>query len=126
MGVLNTLVDLTLFTLLHARLGVVAANLVSTSAGMTCSFVLNGRFTFGRTRLTLAQAARFTASTGLVLWVVQPLLILAAAPTLGILPAKLGANGACVLLTYAACRYVVWRPDAVTHRPHAPHASPWP
>jgi putative flippase GtrA len=46
-GVLNTAIDLVLFTLLVAPLGILPANVVSTSAGMAFSFVMNGRHTFG-------------------------------------------------------------------------------
>jgi len=38
-GLANTAIDVVLFWLLHAPLGVVAANVVSTSAGMAFSFL---------------------------------------------------------------------------------------
>ncbi|MCW2844107.1 MAG: GtrA family protein [Nocardioides sp.] len=121
-GVVNTLLDLGLFMLLHDRLGIVGANLVSTSAGMTFSFVANGRFTFGAERLTLRHGALFLATTGMTMWVVQPLAItglLAAAGTVGTYPgtpvvliAKLLAVGVSVALNFLGYRYVVWRPAA--------------
>lgn len=109
-----------MFLLLHDRLGIVAANTVSTSAGMAFSFVVNGRFTFGAERLTPRHAALFLATTGTTMWLVQPLVIeglLRAADAVGTYPgaplvliAKLLAIGVCVLLNFAAYRYVVWRP----------------
>ena len=42
---------------------------------MTFSFVVNGLFTFQASALTWRHAALFVASTGLVMWVAQPLLI---------------------------------------------------
>ena len=75
MGVVNTLLDLGLFLLLHGHLGIIAANFVSTSAGMTFSFVVNGLFTFRAGRLTLRHAALFLATTGAVMWLLQPAVI---------------------------------------------------
>ncbi|MBB6626960.1 GtrA family protein [Nocardioides sp. KIGAM211] len=119
-GVVNTLLDVGLFLLLHDRLGIVAANLVSTSAGMAFSFVVNGRFTFGARRLTLRQAALFLATTGTTMWLVQPLVIqalLRAGDAIGTYPgapvvliAKLLAIGVSVALNFVAYRHVVWRP----------------
>ena len=64
-----------LFLLLHDKIGITLANLCSTSAGMAFSFVANGLFTFRAGALTLRDAGLFVASTGIVMWVVQPLLI---------------------------------------------------
>lgn len=121
-GVVNTLIDLGLFMLLHDRLGIVGANLASSSAGMTFSFLANGRFTFGAERLTLRHATLFLATTGTTMWVVQPLAITAllrAADAVGTYPgapvvliAKLLALGVSVGLNFLAYRYVVWRPGA--------------
>ena len=55
-GICNTAIDLVLFWVLDAPLGIVLANFVSTSAGMTFSFLVNGRHTFGASRVTLRQA----------------------------------------------------------------------
>ncbi|MCW2797500.1 GtrA family protein [Nocardioides sp.] len=116
-GVVNTLLDTGLFMLLHGRLGVVGANFVSTSAGMAFSFVANGVFTFGAGRLTLRHAALFVATTGVTMWLVQPLVIRGLlgllAPVAGggeavVLLAKLLAIGVSVVLNFAAYRWVVW------------------
>lgn len=111
MGVANTLLDVALFVLLQDRIGIVLANLVSTSAGMSTSFLLNGLVTFRSGTLTLRHAAMFLATTGLTLWVVQPVLIHAAATQVPVLGAKLLALGACMLLNFAAYRWVVWPPS---------------
>ena len=118
-GVVNTAIDSGLFLLLHARLGVVAANLVSTSAGMAFSFVANGAFTFGSGRPTLRGAALFLVTTCATMWLLQPLLI---AGLLGrdvpVLVAKLLAIGGCVAVNFAAYRWVVW--PQVSLRPRRP------
>lgn len=83
---------------------------------MTFSFLVNGRFTFGSARPTLRQAGRFLATTGVVLYVIQPLIIHALLGlahrlhTVGdqVLLAKLGAICVVLVLNFAAYRYVVW------------------
>lgn len=109
-GVLNTALDLGLFLLLHGALGIVAANLVSTSAGMLCSFVLNGRWTFGAAHLTWGQAGRFLATTGVTMWLLSPAVIevLAGPAGLPLTVAKLGAIAACLGANLAAYRFLVW------------------
>lgn len=128
-GVVNTALDLSLFLGLHHALGVVAANLVSTSAGMTLSFIANGRFTFGG-RLTRRSAALFVATTGLTMWVLQPAVIelLLSAWGEGALhvPVTKGlAIGVSVAANYAAYRFLVW-PAAPTSdpRPSGRDAAP--
>ena len=108
-GMVNTLLDVTLFLLLRDQLGIVGANFVSTCAGMTCSFVLNGLVTFGADRLTLRDAVLFVASTGTLMWVGQPLVIHAAVALTGqLLLAKAAAVGTCLVLNFVAYRFVVW------------------
>ena len=111
-----------LFVVLHDGLGITLANLCSSSAGMTFSFVANGLFTFKAHVLTWRHAALFVASTGLVMWVAQPLLIhgwlrllpedldlgLASATGLRMGVAKLTSISCSLALNYAAYRYVVW------------------
>lgn len=118
-----------LFVLLHDHLGITLANFVSSSAGMVFSFVVNGLFTFQAQRLTLRHAALFVASTGLVMWVAQPLLIhgwlwlleqgpeievgAMAASDVRIWMAKLASIACSLVLNFLAYRYVVW---PVEHR----------
>lgn len=118
-GVVNTALDLGLFLLLRDQLGIVLANFVSSSAGMTFSFVVNGLFTFRSGRLTLRHAVLFLATTGVVMWLLQPLLIhgfLALGDAIGLDPdatwvlllVKVGSIGVSFVANFAAYRYVVW------------------
>lgn len=80
-GVVNTGIDLGIyFVLQSAGVPILLANLISTSAGLTFSFVANRLFTFsarpsggfGR------QLVLFVTCTGIGLWALQPLVILGA------------------------------------------------
>jgi putative flippase GtrA len=109
-GVVNTLIDLLLFWVLVAPLGILAANVVSTSAGTAFSFLANGRHTFGATTVTGRQALAFVATNALTMWMLQPLVIglahgLAGTP---LLLAKLLALGTSVVANFLLYRYVVW------------------
>jgi putative flippase GtrA len=113
-GVVNTLIDLLLFWVLVAPLGILAANVVSTSAGMAFSFVANGRHTFGAARVTGQQALAFLATNALTMWLLQPLVIVCAHGLAGtpLLPAKALALGVSVVTNFVLYRYVVWRPSS--------------
>ena len=111
-GLLNTAIDLVLFAVLAAPLGILVANFVSTSAGMAFSFLVNGRHTFGAQRRTLRQAVLFAGSNAATMWLLQPVLIhsaydVAAVP---LLVAKVVALGGSVVANFLLYRYVVW-PD---------------
>jgi putative flippase GtrA len=109
-GLANTAIDLVLFWFLHAPLGVVVANVVSTSAGMAFSFLVNGRHTFGAKRRTLRQAALFLATNGVTMWVLQPVLIHAAyaVASAPLMAAKVVALGGSVVANFVLYRYAVW------------------
>lgn len=131
-GLVNTTIDVALFALLHARLGIVAANFVSTSAGMTFSFLVNGRYTFGVRRVTLRRVFLFLVANGGTMWVLQPLLILLAHDLLAapLLPAKLGALAVSVVTNFLLYRHVVW-PErtggtAPAEGDRRRDVSPWP
>lgn len=110
---LNTAIDTGIFLLLHERLGIVLANLVSTSAGMTFSFVVNGLFTFRAEKLTIRHAVTFLATTGVTMWAVQPVAIhLLLGVTDQVLIAKLGSIAICLVLNFLAYRLVVWPVDS--------------
>ncbi len=113
-GACNTAIDVVLFWALHAPWGVVVANLVSTSAGMTFSFLANGRHTFGAERVTLRQAVLFVGSNALTMWVLQPLVILVAQSVAGVplMVAKVVALGGSVVANFLLYRYLVWRDTA--------------
>ena len=84
----------------------VAANLISTSAGMAFSFVANGRWTFAG-RLTFRAAALFLTTTGATMWVLQPAVIEALLRLWGdggtteVLGAKVLAIGVSVAANFA-------------------------
>jgi putative flippase GtrA len=113
-GVVNTAIDVTLFAVLQAPLGVVAANFLSTSAGMVFSFVVNGRFTFGARRPTWRRAGLFVLTTGGTMWLLQPILIDTAHAFFGLpmMVAKVGSLGASVVANFLLYRYLVWRPSS--------------
>jgi putative flippase GtrA len=113
-GVANTLIDLVLFWLLQVPLGVLAANFLSTSAGMAFSFVANGRHTFGATRVTGQQALAFLATNAFTMWLLQPVVIVLVHGLAGtpMMVAKTLALGASVVTNFLLYRYVVW-PDRI-------------
>jgi putative flippase GtrA len=113
-GVCNTAIDMVLFWALHAPLGLVPANVVSTSAGMAFSFLANGRHTFGAERVTLRQAVLFVGSNALTMWVLQPVVMVAAQSVAGVplMEAKVLALGGSVVANFLLYRYVVWRERA--------------
>jgi putative flippase GtrA len=123
-GVANTVIDVALFAALYASVGIVAANFVSTSAGMAFSFLVNGRFTFGARKVTVRHAVLFVAANGSTMWLLQPLLITLAHVTLAtpLMTAKVCALGASVVANFLLYRYVVWplepsSSEAVTPQP---------
>ncbi|HEY2877776.1 GtrA family protein [Nocardioides sp.] len=109
-GVVNTAIDVGLFWVLNAPLGILVANFVSTSAGMAFSFVVNGRHTFGADRVTWRQAGLFLATNGFTMWLLQPLLIHAAYDVAAtpLMVAKVVALGGSVVANFLLYRYVVW------------------
>jgi putative flippase GtrA len=111
-GVANTAIDVALFWMLQPTMGILAANFLSTSAGMTFSFLVNGRHTFGVSRVTVRQAVLFLGTNAFTMWFLQPVLIQAAydvaqAP---LMAAKVAALGGSVVANFLLYRYLVW-PD---------------
>ena len=111
-GAVNTAIDVVLFWVLNAPLGILAANFVSTSVGMAFSFLVNGHHTFGADRVTWRQAALFLATNGFTMWLLQPVLIHAAYDVAAtpLMVAKVVALGGSVVANFLLYRYVVW-PD---------------
>lgn len=95
-GVVNTALDVLIYLWLRqVGLPVALANLISTSAGMTFSFLANRHFTFRRSggehHLSPArQALVFLCVTGFGLWVLQPIVILAVTAGIGGATKQLG------------------------------------
>jgi putative flippase GtrA len=81
-GMVNTALDLGIFLALQlGGVPVIIANLISTSAGLAFSFGANRVFTFSGRTIGRTGAGRqlllFVLCTGIGLWAVQPLVILA-------------------------------------------------
>ncbi|CAM3527412.1 GtrA family protein [Nocardioides dubius] len=116
-GVVNTGLDMGLFLLLQPWLGIVAANFLSTSAGMTFSFLVNGRFTFRDQQATWRKALLFLATTGTTMWVLQPVVIHLLLEVIdSVALVKLLAIGVSFVANFAAYRFVVW--PVQQHRTH--------
>jgi putative flippase GtrA len=112
-GMANTAIDVGMFWVLHPSLGIVVANLLSTSAGMMFSFVVNGRHTFGAARLTRGQGVAFLASNAFTMWVLQPVLMVTAGHVVGlpVMACKLLALAGSTIGNFLLYRYAVW-PDS--------------
>lgn len=75
-GVVNTLVDITLFTILHlSGVPLVVANICSTSVALSMSLLLNYRFTFKGRELTRFKIFTYIIVTLAGLWGLQPIII---------------------------------------------------
>lgn len=76
-GVLNTLIDITIYILLRElSVDIFIANLCSTSVALICSFYLNRSYTFRAKGTDLrVQTIRFFSITLFGLWVIQPVAI---------------------------------------------------
>lgn len=80
-GVINTLVDVSIYLMLMSTslLAPVIANFISTSIGIITSFMLNKRFTFYDSRNPRGRSfVLFFVFTAFALWVLQPIIIAAA------------------------------------------------
>lgn len=76
-GFINTAVDVLLFlSLRHLGFNVIAANIISTSSALGCSFVLNRKFAFSSNISAKRSGPVFVAVTLIGLWILQPLVIL--------------------------------------------------
>jgi putative flippase GtrA len=75
-GVVNTLVDLAIYTSLHvAGLLVFWANLISTSTALLVSLTLNRNFTWRDRQLTRPRLLLYIVVTLVGLWALQPVVI---------------------------------------------------
>ena len=76
-GILNTLIDISIYGLLFWLTGgVLLANFISTSCGMATSYGLNRAFTFeSKSKNIKKEVTLFLAITVFGLWVIQPLII---------------------------------------------------
>lgn len=99
-GVANTLVDLGLFILLSAAgMGVLAANFISTSAGMAVSFLGNRRYVFGASGHILREITLFVIVCAIGIWAIQPAVILGVTRVLD----GMGLSAENLTLWFAKC-----------------------
>jgi putative flippase GtrA len=71
-GIFNTLFDIALYTVLRsAGQSVIVANLISASAALIGSYLLNSKLTFKTKRWTLSSFGLFIVVTLFGLWVLQ-------------------------------------------------------
>jgi putative flippase GtrA len=116
-GMVGTLVDLTLYTALHVMLGAptLAANTVSYSAGIVNNYLLHRYWTYADriakgagaqfSQFTLVSASALVLNNLLVLVLAHPLGILLAQPGAGDLLAKLCATGVGVCWNFVINNY---------------------
>jgi len=113
-GIANTLVDALGFLLL-VKLGLplFVANLISTTAGMVLSFILNRGFTFrAQSGSVSRQVLLFLAVNALGLWVIQAAVILAvtsALPGVPLILAKGAGIGVGLVWNYVMYSRLVFR-----------------
>ncbi len=112
-GVMSTLIDFSLFTLLHGFFAVptLSANTLSYTAGIVNGFVLHRRWTYAQ-RVSRTIGARFTLfavvslsalllNNLIVLLLAPPLGVLLADPSLGALVAKASATAVGLCWNFA-------------------------
>ena len=109
-GALNTAVDVTIYALLiWLTVPLLLAVIISTTAGMVCSYVLNRRFTFKTSRQPIVQ---FICITITGLWVLQPVVIwlliqlFEITSALGLSMAKLAATSISLMWNFVWYRIV--------------------
>ena len=109
-GVLNTAIDIAIYTLLiWLTAPLLLAVIISTTAGMVCSYVLNRRFTFKTDRQPIVQ---FICITLTGLWVLQPVVIwllvqlFGITSTFGLIMAKLASTSVSPAWNFAWYRIV--------------------
>lgn len=114
-GIINTLLDISIFTALISVFGTKPINIIifnpfSYSIAIVCSFFLNGKFTFKDEHLTLKKFYKLYASStlGMILntSIVYVLITLIGSNTI---ISKTLASCIVVLYNYAMCKYYIFR-----------------
>lgn len=114
-GIINTLIDISIFTALISLFGTKPINIIifnpfSYSIAILCSFFLNGKFTFKDDHLTLKKFYKLYASStlGMILntSIVYALITLIGSNTI---ITKIFASCIVVLYNYAMCKYYIFR-----------------
>lgn len=111
-GAINTLIDVPLFLALYnSGMDVLSANIISTSAALVASLILNYKFTFRGRSLTRNSIAIYFLVTLSGIWILQPAVITAIL-SLGIvggLIAKLASLGFSLVWNYLWYSRVVFK-----------------
>jgi Predicted membrane protein len=125
-GIANTAIDfLVLWLLTISGVPLIPANLVSTTAGLTFSFLVNRRFTFDfrGPKPAWRQVLEYAVITLAGLWLIQPPIIVVVrdwlagfgiASTPGILIGKALATVVTLVWNFTLYRAVVFRPAATS------------
>lgn len=116
-GLGNTFMDIALFMALQTFLPIFYSNFIASLATMAVAYTLHSRFTFRHQELSFKKFLLFVSTTGVVLWLLQPFLILNFAhllksftsPAFTILIAKLLAIGICLCCNFCLYRWVIFR-----------------
>ncbi|GMA30619.1 GtrA family protein [Litorihabitans aurantiacus] len=137
-GVANTAIDMGLLWVLTMQgVGLIPANLASTTAGLIFSFLVNRRFTFRYqgSKPAWRQITEFLAITLVGLWVIQPPIILLVSGVaegwgiegqLALMAGKVAATGVTLVWNFLLYRFVVFRerPAAVVTPSTTPSPTP--
>lgn len=118
-GVLNTAIDFAvLFALVEAaNVPLFLANIFSTGLGLVFSFVANRKFTFRSRGSRSRETVKFLAVTlcglwllqPLVIWVVEPLVVVVNVTVSSLMVAKVVATAASLTWNFAMYRWFVFR-----------------
>lgn len=114
-GVLNTLVDFALFTLLiYVGMHYLAAQCIAYAGGVTNSYLCNKKWTFSNgSRTTAAQIARFAAVNG-VSFALSLVLLYLLGERFGVHPlaAKVGVTAITMIVNFTGTKLWVFRNES--------------
>ena len=122
-GVVNTAVDLSVFSLGYYALGlpIVVANMFSWAVAVTCSYLLNSKITFSidsRRELSVKKYLAFVL-TQLAGFAANTLTVVIASHFMPVVFGKLLAIGASFMVNFSLSHFVVFRPPEDQERRRA-------
>lgn len=114
-GIINTVVDISIFTTIifffgTQQLNIIIFNIFSYSVGVVCSFFLNGRYTFRDKQLTLKKFYKLYASSSFGM-VLNTLIVYVLMTIIGIntVISKIFAAFIIVIYNYTLCKKYIFR-----------------
>lgn len=116
-GTANTLIDLgILLGLTQAGLGLVPANMISTSVALVFSYFANRKYTFQAAGTGVTQVTKFFAVTLIGMWGLQPLVMSGILSLIGerlsdpiaLIGAKVIATGVTLVWNFVLYQYFVF------------------